>query len=197
MPATQPPRRLGRPSKQAATDGPDTATALLQAAVAEFVERGYGDTDTNRIARRAGFAPQTFYRWYSDKLDIFIKVYQAWEEAEHSMLDSLLTERASPAQIAQRWVQGHQSFLQFRRSLRELCLLEPRVRDARTTTRHQQIQHILSSNPHAPDEATLAALLIQIERLSEALAEGEIDDLKLDTAPAYAALAGLIAQLRP
>lgn len=165
--------------------------------MAEFVERGYGDTDTNRIARRAGFAPQTFYRWYSDKLDIFIKVYQAWEEAEHSMLDSLLTERASPAQIAQRWVQGHQSFLQFRRSLRELCLLEPRVRDARATTRHQQIQHIRSSNPHAPDEATLAALLIQIERLSEALAEGEIDDLKLDTAPAYAALAGLIAQLRP
>lgn len=192
----KPPRRLGRPPKQATVDGPDTATALLQAAVAEFVEKGYGDTDTNRIARRAGFAPQTFYRWYTDKLDIFIKVYQAWEEAEHCILDSLLTEHASPEQIAQRCVQGHQSFLQFRRSLRELCLLEPTVRAARAATRHQQIQYIRHSNPHAPDEATLAALLIQIERLSEALAEGDFDDLKLDTAPAYAALAGLIAQLR-
>lgn len=190
------PRKMGRPPKGAAGDGPDTATALLQAAAAEFVEHGYDDTDTNRIAKRAGFAPQTFYRWYADKLDIFIKVYQAWEEAEQSILDSLLTERAPPSQIAERCVQSHQSFLQFRRSLRQLTLLEPAVRAARAASRRQQIRVIRERNAHAPSEAALGALLIQIERLTEALAEGEFSDLELDTAPAYAALASLIEQLR-
>lgn len=187
---------MGRPPKLAAGEGPDTATALLQAAAAEFVEVGFHDTDTNRIAKRAGFAPQTFYRWYTDKLDIFIKVYQAWEEAEHSILDSLLTERAPPIQIAERCVQGHQSFLQFRRSLRQLTLNEPRVRAARAASRLQQIAHIRKHSAQAASDGTLAALLIQIERLSETLAEGEFADLGMDVAPAYAALAGLIEQLR-
>ena len=32
---------MGRPPKSTAAEGPDTATALLQAAAAEFVEHGY------------------------------------------------------------------------------------------------------------------------------------------------------------
>lgn len=189
---------MGRPPKQAEDSGqPDTATALLQAAAAEFVEHGYDDTDTNRIARRAGFAPQTFYRRYADKLEIFIKVFQAWEEAEQSILDALLTERAPALQIAERCVESHRSFLLFRRSVRQLTAQEPAVRAARAASRRQQVAHIRASRPRAPDDDTLAALLIQIERLTEAIAEGELADMGQSGAAALAALAGLIEQLRP
>src|SRR4051812_9867208 len=47
--------------------------ALLEAARAEFDESGFEGTDTNRIARRAGYAPQTFYRHFTDKTAIFIE----------------------------------------------------------------------------------------------------------------------------
>jgi AcrR family transcriptional regulator len=191
-----PRRKPGRPPRTAQGDGPDTATALLQAAAAEFVEQGFDDTDTNRIARRAGFSPQTFYHHYSDKLDIFIRVYQAWEEAEKSMLDALLTDQAPARQIAERCVASHGSFMTFRRSLRRLAQSEVRVRQARADSRLAQIASIRQQHPSSPEEAKLAALLVQIERLTEALAEGELHDLNLDEGPAYEALAELITGLR-
>jgi AcrR family transcriptional regulator len=61
----------------AADPKPSTRERLVQAAAAEFREQGFAGTDTNRIARRAGFAPQTFYRWFTDKTEIFIAVYRA------------------------------------------------------------------------------------------------------------------------
>jgi AcrR family transcriptional regulator len=192
-----PPRRKpGRPPRGAQGDGPDTATALLQAAAAEFVEHGFDDTDTNRIARRAGFSPQTFYHHYGDKLDIFIRVYQAWEEVEQSILDELLTEQTPALQIAERCVASHGSFLTFRRSLRQLAQSEARVRRARADSRLSQVARIRQRYPAGPGEAELAALLIQIERLTEALAEGEVQDMAVSDAPALAALALLIAGLR-
>ncbi len=195
-PDVAPRRRPGRPTRAAQAEGPDTATALLQAAAAEFVEHGYDETDTNRIARRAGFAPQTFYRHHTDKLDVFIQVYRAWEEAEQSILDSVLTEPSVALQIAERCVESHRSFMTFRRSVRQLSLTQARVRSARIDSRRAQIQRIRTLHPQGPGAAELAALLVQIERLTEALAEGESDDLGFGSAPAYTALARLIAGLR-
>src|SRR5688572_2853570 len=54
--------------------------ALLDAARAEFDEAGFEGTDTNRIARRAGYAPQTFYRHFADKTTIFVETYHRWVE---------------------------------------------------------------------------------------------------------------------
>lgn len=53
-----------------------TRTAILSAAEAEFCRRGYFATDSNTIARRAGYAPGTFYLHFKDKLDVFLAVYQ-------------------------------------------------------------------------------------------------------------------------
>ena len=60
----------------------DTRTRLLNAATEEFNEKGFAGTDTNQIARQAGFAPQTFYRWFDDKTQIFIAAYRGWEDIE-------------------------------------------------------------------------------------------------------------------
>jgi AcrR family transcriptional regulator len=70
--------------------GRHTTQILVDAARKEFQQHGFGGTDTNKIARRAGFFPRAFYRWFEDKRAICLAVYTAWVREEFS-------------RIAQRW----------------------------------------------------------------------------------------------
>ena len=88
----------------------DTAQRLLDAAADEFNAHGFAGTDTNRIARRAGFAPQTFYRWFEDKTEIFIRVYHAWQMQEAGTLNALLRENAPDAQLVRAAIDHHRAF---------------------------------------------------------------------------------------
>jgi AcrR family transcriptional regulator len=193
-PAT--PKRMGRPSRQDMQSGPDAATRLLHAATAEFVEHGFDGTSTNRIAERANFAPQTFYRWYADKQAIFIAVHAAWAEAEMAQLDAMLSEPAPSAHLAEAMVENHRSFLVFMRSLQRLAQDQPALRQARAQARRARIDRIRARRPDLGDEH-VAALLIGMDHLCEALAEGEFADLGLAGSEACAQLAGLIDQIRP
>lgn len=170
---------------------------LLQAAGAEFVESGYEHTTTNRIAHRAGFAPQTFYRWYQDKLDIFIHVFEAWTDAELALLDALLTEQTASLQIAEAFVANYRSFALFKRSLQQLAANTPEVRQARAACRIKQIQHVRRWNPALQNDEVIAALLVGAEQLCQSLAEGEFEDMGLTGRHAYQQLANLIDLLRP
>src|SRR6185503_20792385 len=87
----------GRPRAKAA--GKPTDARLLAAAAKEFNQRGFDGTDTNRIARRAGFAPQTFYRWFQDKTEVFLAVYRTWEDQERAMLSKLLARKAPASEF--------------------------------------------------------------------------------------------------
>jgi AcrR family transcriptional regulator len=189
-------RRTGRPAKHDVAPGQDAATMLLHAAGAEFVEYGYANTSTHRIAKRAGFAPQTFYRWFTDKLEIFVKVMLAWADAELTTLETMLTEQAGSAQIAEVWVQSHRSFILFKRGVRQLAQETPEIRQARADSRRAQIQRAKHWRPQLTDEE-IATLLIGIETLCEVLAEDEFDDLHLTGKLAYAELAAMIDRLRP
>lgn len=186
------------PDADANADAPiDTRTRLLQAAAAEFIEHGFNGTDTNRIARRAGFAPQTFYRWYKDKLDVYVRVYEAWEEAENQLLEALLTSGSASRRIAEELAEGHRSFLLFRRNLRQLAADNEQVRTARAQSRLRQVAALrgwLPGTPHSDQE--LAALLVAIERLGEALAEGEFDAMGMPPDAALQLLADLLDRLR-
>src|SRR5215831_21378833 len=84
-----------------------TAEKLVRAAASEFNERGFLGTDTNRIARRAGFAPQTFYRWFRDKTEVFVKVYERWQREEGGVLQRLLEKEAPDARLVQAIVAHH------------------------------------------------------------------------------------------
>jgi AcrR family transcriptional regulator len=184
----------GAPSDAA---GQGTSQRLLAAAADEFNEHGFSGTDTNRIARRAGFAPQTFYRWFEDKIDVFIKVYEAWQTTEAHVLGGLLREDATDLDLARAAVAQHRAFLKFRRSLRLLSLDHPKVRAARAESRLRQLKQIRMLQGERPaGDAELAALLLQMERLADSLAEGEIVDMNLDEAPTEVALAGIIGRLR-
>ena len=174
-----------------------TSERLLEAATAEFNEHGFGGTDTNRIARRAGFAPQTFYRWFEDKLDVFIKIYDRWRRDELATLSRLLAENASDARLAQAVIAHHKAYLIFRRSLRQLSVENAAVRAARAESRLSQISFIRKMNSNSDrDDSSLAVALFQTERLADAVAEGEFQDMGLDKRAGERALTRLIHDLR-
>jgi AcrR family transcriptional regulator len=165
-----------------------TRALLIEAAAAEFNESGFQNTDTNRIARRAGFAPQTFYRHFKDKTEVFIHVYERWQADERELvlgaIESLGSNRDAQQirlAMAASILQSHTLWRIFRRSLRILALEDDRVRTARATSRRAQLDAVaaLSNGPHSSWEDRVAALLT-VERLCDAAAEGETDDLECD-----------------
>jgi len=64
MPAHKKPRRWRRRADARPQE-------LLDAALAEFVERGYAATRLEKVARRAGVAKATVYCYYENKLELF------------------------------------------------------------------------------------------------------------------------------
>lgn len=174
-----------------------TELKLVQAAMAEFAEHGYTNTDSNKIARRAGFAPQTFYRWFKDKISIFIATYRLWEEDEWQILTMLMQQQAAPSQIAQAVVAQHRAHLLFRRSLRQLALEHPQVRQARAESRLRQVGRIREwSDTLLTDTESLMVMLLQIERLADAVAEGELRDMGLDDEMAMQAMSTMITRMQ-
>lgn len=173
----------------------DTREKLIDAAARAFRAHGYAGTDTNRIAARAGFAPQTFYRHFKDKLEIFLAVYRRWEDEEAAVVTSLVEKRAGARALAEAIVAHHRAYLLFRRSLRQLSVENPQVRKARAQSRLRQMENSIALTGRGTVE-TLAPTLFQVERLSDAIAEGEFTDLGLDESSGLEALARLLSELR-
>jgi AcrR family transcriptional regulator len=172
-----------------------TGEKLIQAAVREFKAHGYSGTDTNRIAARAGFAPQTFYRHFKDKLEIFVAIYRRWEDEEAAVVASLVEQDAGALALADAIVAHHRAYRLFRRSLRQLAVENAVVRAARAQSRLRQIENTIRLAGTGTRE-TVAPTLFQIERLADAVAEGEIADLGLSVSIAREALAVLLSGLR-
>lgn len=180
--------------------GSDTRARLIEAAMSEFIEHGFAGTDTNRIARRAGFAPQTFYRWFDDKVAVFAEVLHVWDEAEFAMLAALVGDGdagggLSPLQLAEACVENMRPFLTFRQHLRSVTMQDAAVRQARARGRAGLLVRLSLLCPHlAPD--ALAHAVLQIESLSEMLARGDHTDLGAGDGVLLQALAGHIAELQ-
>ncbi len=175
----------------------DTPALLRDAAAREFRQHGYFGTDTNRIARRAGFAPQTFYRWFDDKLAIFLAVYADWVGQEFAVAEKLLAEGAPNGQLIDAALAHHRAWRLFRRSLRQLSLEEPRVRKARAQSRREQIARIrVWLGSRAPGDERIAVFLLEHERLCDAAADDELADLGFDETAIRARLGELYDWLR-
>ncbi|GGT26850.1 TetR family transcriptional regulator [Streptomyces kurssanovii] len=64
-------RRRGRPARKAADEGPGARERILQAARAEFAERGYDKTTMRGIARAAGVDAALVHHYFGSKDDVF------------------------------------------------------------------------------------------------------------------------------
>lgn len=167
-----------------------TRAALVEAARQEFEEVGFEETNTNRIAKRAGFAPQTFYRHFPDKIAIFLAVYERWADEELKAV----TDAENATEAADIVIRDHRASLKFRRALRSLTLTNPLIREARARSRLAQLAALRQrfARLAACDPAHLAFSLLTIERLADAHVEGELHDLGI---PEAASRAELVRQL--
>jgi len=184
-------RATALPERGAARD------ALLAAARSEFDESGFEGTDTNRIARRAGYAPQTFYRHFTDKTAIFVEIYKKWFEDEWKDLEKAHGKGADGA--ARVLLDHHARHREFRRSLRRLTVTDDTVRAARTASRRHQLELVDAEDKmrgHKRETALRVALLFCTERLADAAADGELSDLGLSHDEQVALLADVLRRLR-
>lgn len=172
-----------------------TRTAMIDAARRAFEEEGFDGTDTNRIARAAGFSPQTFYRHFPDKLAIFVAVYEGWVE---SLIGSSFAADRTLDGNVEAVLREHAAIRVFRRDLRKLSLTEPRVRVVRTRERHRQLETLRARFPKARELPldVLAVWLLCCERITDAIVDDELTDLGITKAEAKAQLARLLAELQ-
>src|SRR6266446_5308044 len=134
------PAKLARKRRIERTRNPDESRrALIEAAATLFNSVGYNGTDSNRIARAAGYAPGTFYTHFPDKLSIFLAVYESWVAAEFEAMSHALEAEGSPrtrrARLAATILDHHRKWRGFRSSLRALYATDPVVREARLAQR--------------------------------------------------------------
>ena len=192
--------RKRKPPPASQTPALDTRTRRVEAAGEEFNSVGFSGTDTNRIARKAGFAPQTFYRHFDDKLDVFLAVYARWRNEEAKALAKAANafsgqgrSRAAAAVI----IRHHRDWAILRRSLRMLAVEEPRVRAARAAGRQEQLNALAALPANASrSSGELAAAILTVERLCDALADGEPQDLGISDSQWIRTIVAAVAAAR-
>ncbi len=151
---------------------PDDTRDRLVAATAREIERhGYHGTDSNRIARAAGYAPGTFYKHFPDKRAALLAAHARWVDSEWDALDGL----DEPARIVDFVVAHHRRWRGLRAAIRALVATDPVVRRVHRANRRRQLTR-MGAGPAAPADrrADAALLLLEVERVADALADGEL-----------------------
>lgn len=190
--ATPRPRR-GQPE--------ETRARLIAAAADEFNRVGYRGTDSNRIARAAGYAPGTFYKHFVDKREVFLAAYESWVTAEWKTIGEIVRAPGSRADLAARLVDAtidlHRRWRGLRASLRVLVAEDDEARTFYRRQRRRQLELLAaldgaraSSRPREAD----ALLLYTLERVCDALADGELRDIGLSAERTVALLRRLVAK---
>jgi AcrR family transcriptional regulator len=73
-----------------------TRERLVAAAAILFNRAGYHGTDSNRIARAAGYSTGTFYKHFKDKREIFLAAYETWVASEWKAVATELSAGGAP-----------------------------------------------------------------------------------------------------
>jgi AcrR family transcriptional regulator len=195
MESTRPTSAEARPRRGTAAG---TRERLVAIAAGVFNREGYHGTDSNRLARAAGYAPATFYKHFPDKRALFLAVYEGWVTAEWAAVEAVLKTDTSSAAHAARLVDMvvalHRRWRGLRASLRALVATDETARAVYRAQRRRQLRFLarLGGRRRARRAEADAVLLFTLERVADALADGEVHDLGLAVAPTLARLRTLV-----
>lgn len=188
--------RSGRPRRGTPAQ---TRARLLAAAAVEFNRVGYHGTDSNRLARAAGYAPATFYKHFPDKRALFLAAYADWVSTEWARVDTLVHAGGPAQQLATAIVDAvlemHRTWRGLRASLRALVAADEEARAFYRSQRRHQLALLaaLRRRRSATTAADDAMLLFTLERVCDAIADGELRDLGLAVEPVIERLRDLVA----
>jgi AcrR family transcriptional regulator len=179
-------KRLPAKARKARRGAPaDTRETLVTAAARQFNRRGYHGTDSNAIARAAGYAPGTFYLHFADKRAVFLAVYERWVRLEWDAIGARARAGTlDAATLVDLVVAHHRDWRGFRASLRALLATDAAVRRFFRARRRRQVELMgdlaVAQAGAAPPVEERVLLLLTLERVADAIADGEAEELGAD-----------------
>jgi AcrR family transcriptional regulator len=178
----------------------ETRARLVAAAAQVFNRSGYHGTDSNRIARAAGYSPGTFYKHFADKREIFLAAFRDWVDQEWEAIERELAGTSDREALARRIVELtlglHIRWRGLRASMLALVGSDPVVRRFHRAQRRRQLGMLAALRksrgaPPRPPEEDLV-LLFTMERTCDAVAIGELTDLGLSRRAVVEALCATV-----
>ena len=167
----------------------DTRERLIAAAAQLFNKAGYHGTDSNRIARQAGYSPGVFYKHFQDKREIFLAVYEKWVASEWKAAALYLEAGGSRPAVARRLIQNlvefHTRWKGMRASLIGLVFADAKIRSFYREQRRRQLNVMaklrrqIGAPQHRREED--AILLFTLERAGDAIAHKELPALGVNS----------------
>lgn len=157
-----------------------TKEKLLESGIELFNNPGYFFTDSNEIARKAGFAPGTFYQHFRNKNELFIEIYKNWLSKQLLLMEEGLKSAQNLSQFCEQMaVEMLPLFGEwkgFRNSVRALTATDQATRDFRRKSAEAIFDLIKKVSLHfklSPLEMKQALPhLLCLESFLDAFAEG-------------------------
>jgi AcrR family transcriptional regulator len=173
-----------------------TRERLVAAAASLFNRAGYHGTDSNRIAREAGYSTGVFYKHFKDKREKFLAAYEIWVASEWKGVAAELAAGGTRDALARRLValsiRFHTRWRGLRASLLELVFSDAEVRRFYRAQRRRQLDTMaelrvgIGAKAHPREDD--AVHLFTTERTCDAIAQGELRALGLRRKAMIAAL---------
>ena len=186
--------RIAPPSRTPSTPRPrrgapgETRSRLVAAAAQLFNREGFYGTDSNQIARVAGYSTGVFYKHFKDKREIFLAAYEQWSIAEWREVATIMSAGGATREIARKlvimFIAAHTEWRGLLASLRQLVVTDATVRRFHRRQRKRQLEWMaeLRSQRHIPARRREqdVVYLYTTERTFDALAQGEVRALGLN-----------------
>jgi AcrR family transcriptional regulator len=163
-----------------------TRARLIYTAAQIFNRVPYWETDTNTIAREAGYSTGTFYRHFKDKREMFIAAYREFVAEEWAHIEAQVTPGRDPAEtidrVADALIEHHRRWRVFRGNLRALVTYDEEIRELTHALRREQLEklsflrHRQGQQPARTLESD-AVHSMMFERVCDAIADGDFHSL--------------------
>lgn len=128
----------------AARDSTDGRSRLLDAAAAEFADRGYAGASIAAIARRAGVSKSTVFHHFESKEDLYLTVISEAVNDFSKRIDAALAPDASAREALERFQIEHRRHLENHRQV--ACLILRELQNPAVERRKPLIIELLSVN---------------------------------------------------
>jgi AcrR family transcriptional regulator len=162
-----------------------TRARLIKTAAELFNNVPYWETDSNQIAKAAGYSTGTFYRHFKDKREIFLAAYREWVAEEWANIESKVEPGQAPEdsidRAADALIEHHRRWRVFRGNLRALVTYDDELRELTHTLRREQLDKMamLRMRTGSPDRSLVieAIHMMMFERVCDAIADGDFASL--------------------
>jgi AcrR family transcriptional regulator len=103
---------------------PSTKELILSAALEVFATKGYHDTTVDDIAKKAGIAKGSIYRYFPSKEALFNEVLESRIENLDSSIQQILCEEGDIVQVIGKCVENYLAFFENNRGIYQLLFRE-------------------------------------------------------------------------